>query len=770
MNIILKIAKAELKNLFYSPIAWLVIITFYVAIAALFTLGYDGLTRLQDVTLEVQKGWDGFSTGITHIIFAYQCTTVLQLLYLFMPLLTMGIINREINSGTIKLLYSSPISSKDIVLGKFLGLVVLTIVLLIALFLFMVIGYFTVENPEFKWNLSMLLGLFLLLNTYAAIGIFISALTRYQIVAAVLTFTVFFVLSAIGGLWQQYDLFRDISFYLSIAGKAENMLAGLITSRDVSYFLIIIFMFLGFTVIKLNSTQSTISKPVLFTRYLSLFLVVVVFVFFTSKSGNILYADVTSNKNNTITPQVQEVIKQLDGSPLRVTLYNNLLGRGVTAGLPKARNEYLWGFWEKYRRFYPNMELEYVHYYDIREGDSSLYHFYPDKTIAEIAEIHIEMYDFRTAGLRTPEEVREMIDLSKEDYGLVMQLEYNGKKELLRTYGNLNWPSESNVAATIKRLTRNDEAKVVYLSGHFERNPFSHYFRDFSQHLTLKDNTEAAINHGFDTDTISINTNQVPSNTALLVIADPKLPYTPTELEKISNYLHNGGNAMILGEPGKEDLLNPILNQLGLHLERGLIVSPNEHEMPHILNTQLTNEGTNLSDDFFAWTFRKTGQLVGGTKMVGATNIEIVDSTNYKVKAIYIKPDIKNTWIEKSKVVVDSAAPIFSSPEGDVIKSKYTVVASLTRQLNGKEQRIIVAGDADFMSNERFSGNNHGLSFYSWLLYNQYPVYAHKPNDLDRKFTIDNSFAKIIQYVFLYLMPLVLFISSIILLIRRKRK
>ena len=345
MNIIWKIARAELRNLFYSPIAWLVIVSFYVVIAAVFTLSLDVLTRLQDVTLEVRPEWTGFSMGITRLTMSAQCMQVMNLLYLFIPLLTMGIINREISNGTIKLLYSSPVKSVDIVIGKFLALVVLNTVMLLSLLLFFATSWFAVQFPEIKWHLSMLLGLFLLLNTYAAIGIFLSSLTNYQIVAAVLTFATFFLLSFIGSWWQQYDFFRDISFALTIAGKAENMIMGLITSRDIFYFILLIILFLGFTVIRLKSTQSTIAKASLFARYTGLLVVVTLLGYCTSRSGYIGYLDVTKGQNNTITAPMQEVLKELDGSPVEVTLYTNLFGRGVAEGLPQSRNAYLWGFW-----------------------------------------------------------------------------------------------------------------------------------------------------------------------------------------------------------------------------------------------------------------------------------------------------------------------------------------------------------------------------------------------------------------------------------------
>lgn len=772
MNIIWKITRAELRNLFYSPIAWLVIISFYVVIAAMFTLGFDMLTRLQDVTLEVTPKWKGFSFGITGLVMLSQCKTVLSLLYLFIPLLTMGVINREISNGTIKLLYSSPVRSIEIVTGKFLAFVVMNTVLLFILFLLFATSWYAVHFPEVKWHLSMLLGLFLLLNTYAAIGIFISSLTNYQIVAAVMTFATFFLLSLIGSLWQQYDFFRDISFALTITGKAENMIMGLVTSRDIIYFILLIILFIGCTVIRLKSTQSTISKVSLFARYGALLLIVVLLGYGTSRSGYIGYLDVTRNQKNTITGPMQEVLKELDGSPLQVTLYTNLFGRGVSEGLPQERNAYLWGFWEKYRRFYPNISFEYVYYYDRKEEDSSLFRRYPGKSIEEIKDIFGGLLGIRTSIFRTPEEVRPMIDLSKEDLGVIMELSYKGKKELLRTFGdNSIWPEENNVSATLKRLNRKEDVHVAYAGGHYERSPFSLYDRDYFNHLNNKGNKNAGINLGFDTDTISLLHTDIPAGINLLVIADPKSAYHPVEQERVAKYLQQGGNALFLGEPGKQDMLNPLLKPLGVYLESGTVVKPNAHEMPHILQAAITNKGAAMSDEKGFWYARKYNEPVIETvKLVGATAIGIMDSTAFHIDTILMESSGENIWLENGKLVVDSAAPVFAASEGDLRKDKYALAIALTRKINGKEQRIIVAGDADQLSLERSNSNGFGLSYYSWPLYNEYPLYGHRPDDVDIKFTIKNNSAKLIQYIFLYLIPVVLLLSSIILLIRRKRK
>src|SRR5882762_5727429 len=125
MKMIFKIAKTELRNLFYSPVAWFLTIAFMVQCAVFYTNALYSGAKWQDVLLRNSPAFKNFGPkSMTANIFLSMdgiFNNVLQNLYLFVPLLTMGLISREINSGTIKLLYSSPVKVSGIVLGKYLA-------------------------------------------------------------------------------------------------------------------------------------------------------------------------------------------------------------------------------------------------------------------------------------------------------------------------------------------------------------------------------------------------------------------------------------------------------------------------------------------------------------------------------------------------------------------------------------------------------------------------------------------------------------------------
>ncbi|QEC43962.1 ABC transporter permease subunit [Pseudobacter ginsenosidimutans] len=773
MKIIYKIAKAELRNLFYSPVAWFVIFLFFLTVSLIFTKSLDFISNMQEAMSDLDSNWSGIDSSISSMLFDNITDTGNQYFYLFIPLLTMGLINREISNGTIRLLYSSPVTTREIVLGKYLGIVLFNMLLIGIIAIFLLASTTLIPAAEFKLALSIIFMYFLMVNAMAAIGLFISCLTGYQIVAAIITFAVFYLLANISNLWQQYDLIRDITHYLAITRKGSNLLKGLITSRDIIYFLMVISLFLGYTMIRLKNTQQPQSWSMNAFRYASLTLIVIIVGYFTSRPGYIAYYDATNRQTNTLHPAIQETIKEMDGSPLTVTLYTNLLdGNATSHGLPQNRNTYIWEVWEPYIRFYPNIKFRYEYYYDVTQRNHDFYtRKYPGKSLEEIVAIEAEMLEIRPSIFKTPEEMRKIINLMPEDVHLVMQLEYKGKKEFLRTYeGNSPWPLPNHFAATFKRLTRHKEVKMAFVTGHYERNILSWAGREFGWNTTSKKGKRALINEGVDADTISLLHQEIPSGIDALVVADPKSPYSQEEQQKLIDYLRKGGNAVFFTEIKKQFILAPVLQSIGVYPENGVIVRPDKHEMPHIFQTMLTDSGNYLAKELVMENFQRYRK--GGAYVMneGALNLSYQEIDGFKIEPIISKSGNDGTWIENGLLTVDSAPPVFSPVEGDIKKNEYVIGLKLSRKIGNKEQRIIVTGDADFMTSTRGRKGGHNLALYSWPLYNQYPVYGNLAEPEDRMVKISNHKARLLTLIAAYGCSALLLLFAIVLLVRRKRK
>jgi ABC-2 type transport system permease protein len=112
-------------------------------------------------------------------------------------------------------------------LGKYFAIMLYNLLLLGIVGIFMVAGLVSISHVDTGLVLSALLGFYLLTCAFSAIGIYMSSLTNYQIVSAIATFLVFFVLTRISSLWQQYDFVRDLTYFLSMNGRTNKMVAGL---------------------------------------------------------------------------------------------------------------------------------------------------------------------------------------------------------------------------------------------------------------------------------------------------------------------------------------------------------------------------------------------------------------------------------------------------------------------------------------------------------------------------------------------------------------
>src|SRR5699024_4917800 len=214
----------------------------------------------------------------------------------------------------------------------------------ILLFIIVIFAFFNVPHLDFGLIFSALFGIYLLLAAYAAIGLFLSCLSRYQVVAAIATFAVFAFLNYIGSVWQKYDLVRYLTHYLAIPGRTETMVRGLVSTKAVVYYLLISGMFLTFTWLKLRGERRQISWPKTIASYASVVIVVWAIGLLTSKPGYIGYIDGTRNNTNTISKQTQDILKDYGDQPLDITTYINFLDRTFFQGRPSNRisNRQMW--------------------------------------------------------------------------------------------------------------------------------------------------------------------------------------------------------------------------------------------------------------------------------------------------------------------------------------------------------------------------------------------------------------------------------------------
>ena len=177
------------------------------------------------------------------------------------PAITMRSFAEEKKGGTMELLFTKPLTDWDIIIGKFLASFLLVLFALIPTFIYYY-SIFKLGNPVGKLDtpgiIGSYIGLSMLAGVFCAIGIFASCISPNQIVAfivaAFLCFLVFSGFESISTMtfWSANALSVK---QLGILFHYESMSRGLIDTRDVIYFLSIIFIMLSITKLILGSRQ-----------------------------------------------------------------------------------------------------------------------------------------------------------------------------------------------------------------------------------------------------------------------------------------------------------------------------------------------------------------------------------------------------------------------------------------------------------------------------------------------------------------------------------
>ncbi|WP_432714340.1 Gldg family protein [Pedobacter sp.] len=753
MQKIIRIARLELSILFYSPIAWLVLVIFTIQAGITFT---DQL-----FTQETSQQLERPLSVLTKVLFAGDngmLKSIQDNLYLYIPLLTMGLMSRETSSGSIKLLLSSPVTVTEIVMGKFLSMMAYAFILVLIMLGFTLAANLSIEALDIKFVIGGIFGLYLLICAYTAIGLFMSSLTSYQVVAAISTLAVLAALNFIGEVGQTIDFVRDLTYWFSMLGRTDKMVNGLITSKDVIYFLLVIALFLVLTIMKLNSGRQTRTLGSKIMRYSSLVVLMIILGYVTSLPALTGYYDTTRFKDRTLTEASQELVKRFDG-PVSLASYANVNHYTAGYGAPANRISDISRF-EQYQRFMPGLKMDYVSYYDkaYESNESS-------STLKQKAKKSADALNFKFADLLTPKQIKEKVDLTGEEGRFVRMFSYKGKSTALRMFDDMFvYPGEPEISAALKRLL-DGPAKVGFLTGNEERSTEENGNKAYKMITKGVSIRGSLINQGFDIINLDLSkVKAIPDSLCTLVLADPTVAFTPEQLNVITAYLDKGGNMMIAGEPGRQHLLNPLLAKLGIALLPGTLIEESENFEPNLLQVKFTKAAEDYKFSFY------DGAVMA---FVGTAGLTYTNDGPYK-KAVIAVSNGARGWNKLDNF--DPNDKIVFNPAKES-KAAYPVALAVTRNVANKEQKILVIGDTDFMSNVELTRNNLNtvntlftIKMFRWFSDGIYPVSTPRPKATDTKILVSRTQINYQKALFLGVIPLLISIFGGMTLIRRKRK
>lgn len=765
---IIRIAKMELSTMFYSPIAWLLLVIFAFQVGSIFAGKLDDSLRAIDMDRGLFALSTIFFTGIGSVF-----AEVVKNIYLYIPLLTMGLMSREYSSGSIKLLYSSPIKDSSIVFGKFFAMVVYGFVLMAVAFIY--VGFSGIVIANFEWGMVMtgMLGIFLLLCAYSAIGLFMSSLTSYQVVAAIGTLALLSVLNYVKEVGQNIEFVKQVTYWLSLSGRVDVFIKGLISSEGVIYFLTVIVLFILLTIFRINGERENISRRSNVIRYSLLILGTVCIGYFSTQPRLKFFYDATYSKGNTLAVESQEIIKMLKG-PLKITTYVNLLDKDYFLGIPRNQNSDLKKF-EQYLRFKPEIEFKYVYYYH-KTHNPKLYTKYPNMSDREIAETICKIQELNFKDFLSPEEIEKIIDLSAEDYRFIRVAERKNEKgelvtTLLRNFNdNMIHPKEEEISAALRRLA--DKMPVVaFIAGHGDRgitNTGGRGYSLFSTDVLLRN---SLVNKGFDIVEFDLSKENIPAEINIVVIPDLKTSLSEVELNRYKSYVERGGNLFILCDNGRQQNMNPLLEPFKINFLDGVLVRPTQTQIATIIPSKFTAEAV---DNFPQYNSpRKYNYRVS---MPTAVAIDYSSVEGYDLIPI-LTTDSIGCWIERETTDFVDHNPELNSEQGEV-EGVYSTCIMLKRNINNQEQRIVVSGDADCVSNEEFivkreyQKANFTLSsnVFRWLSGDKFPVFTDRKPKIDREMNLPKNIRPEAKILSTGLVAALILIGGVIFIVRRKRK
>ena len=235
----------ELNSFFSSPIAYLVIAV-YLLINGLFLWVFKGDFNILHA---------GFSDLNTYFFLA-------PWIFIFLiPAITMRSFSDEINTGTIELLKTKPLTNWDLIIGKFMGSFILVIIAILPTLVY-VYSIYQLGNPvgniKFGTTFGSFIGLLFLASTYTSIGIFSSTISKNQIVSFIIAvFISFFLYYGFQAL-ADFNSFGNLDFTIQNFGMSahyNSISKGVIDTRDLIYFVSITSFFLLLTNYRIQHEQ-----------------------------------------------------------------------------------------------------------------------------------------------------------------------------------------------------------------------------------------------------------------------------------------------------------------------------------------------------------------------------------------------------------------------------------------------------------------------------------------------------------------------------------
>lgn len=667
LQIVLTIAKKELRSFFDNPTAYIVLTVFLLLWEFLF---FRNVFLVGEASLRI-------------------FFDILPWLYLILvPALTMGSIAGEKSEGTLEFLLTHPVKDLDLILGKFLGVVGFVTVSLLVIFP-IALSLSLFGNIDWGVVAGQAISSILLAGIFIALGIFVSSLLGSQISSLLVTVVACFFLVVAGFDLVTANLPLTVAPLferLSVMSHYQSLSRGVIDVRDVWYFISATALFLSLAYLELMKRRFGNRKSLFRSFQKGVFLFSGIAIL-TNVVGSRIPGrlDLTQDRVYTLSSPTRKTLGALT-DVVHITLY-------ASSALPAQFQPIL--------RDTKDLLRDYVTY-----GRGNITVVYKNPSEPQVAQeagsLGVREIQFNVVG-------QEEFQVKTGYLGLAVA--YAGKHETLPFIEDTR-DLEYQLTSFLVKLTTKDKKKIAFLSGHGEKSLFAEY-QALNSELEKQFETESVTPAGSE--------SEIATGSAVLVIAGPTGKIEEKTRSAITTYLNQGNSAYFLLDPVtvspqsflatvNQDSFTDFLKDYGVSLNQDLVYDLRSHETVRL--------GTGLINYFLPYPLWARVVPVEKTSPI-TTKIESVvipwgssltlDEAKIKEKGFTVTKLLTTTKFGGKQTGNFSISPDTKLPQENL--GEQLMAVALEKDQAGNKTRLIAVTDSDFLTEEFIRNTPENLAF-----------------------------------------------------------
>jgi len=301
--------------------------------------------------------------------------------------------------------------------------------------------------------------------------------------------------------------------------------------------------------------------------------------------------------------------------------------------------------------------------------------------------------------------------------------------------------SEQSLTSAMQRLVRTKNHNILFTSGHGERAINSNTNADlgiFTQQLS---------NSGFIVDTVNLSTQgSLNPDNGTLVIAGPLHRFLANEVVLLLDYISKGGNLIWLTEPDSDDGLKSVAIELGIERLPGVVIDMAAQQL------QIERPDFAVANDYFR--HQATRGFSEITLFPQASGLAFKADREWQVAPLVHSTE--QSWTETGAL----SGQVEYGDDTQEVSGPIPLVFALERDVADKKQRVIVAGDGDFLADAWIAnGGNRDLGnrLFNWSVGDTAMITLNTPLETDTKLDLSRSGMFLLAGTSLLFLPGLLF-------------